>query len=264
MFKHFVFLIIALSIFSCRRAVGQSATTGYEEENNIYEKVYDAKLNFNKGVGQTMAQLYGKKPILLALIYTRCSGICNPFLVQLKENLQFKTDTANFKVLVLSFDPRDTRQDMQQLAQWLNLDNNQQWIFATTSDIEKLNSSVGFKPSWDSIRSQYDHDALLVGINQDGYITKKLIGLRSKADVALMISSVNDVFSPSYRLPSKNMLFSCFNYNPQTGKNTPGLGLLVLALPAILSLLLVLGISYSIRRKQIEKEVISNKGVILS
>lgn len=251
MFKHFIFLFITLSFFICQQAEGQSAVNGFEEENNIYEKVYDAKLNFNKDEAQTMAQLYGKKPILLALIYTRCSGICNPFLVQLKENLQFKTDTGNFRVLVLSFDPRDTRQDMQQLAQWLNLENNQQWIFATTADIEKLNLSVGFKPSWDSSRSQYDHDALLVGINQEGYITKKLIGLRSKPDVELMISSVNDVFSPSYRLPGKNQLFSCFNYNPQTGKNTLGLGLLILALPAILSLLLVLGISYGIRHKHI-------------
>jgi cytochrome oxidase Cu insertion factor (SCO1/SenC/PrrC family) len=251
MFKHFKYLFIALSFFVCQQAEGQSATPGFEEENNIYEKVYDARLNVNKDVVQTMAQLYGKKPILLALIYTRCSGICNPFLVQLKENLQFKTDADNFKVLVLSFDPRDTRHDLQQLAQWLNLENNQQWIFATTTDIEKLDQSVGFKPSWDNIRGQYDHDALLVGINQEGYITKKLIGLRSKADVASMISSVNDVFSPSYRLPGKNQLFSCFNYNPQTGKNTPGLGLLVLALPAILSLLLVLGISYSVRRKEI-------------
>jgi cytochrome oxidase Cu insertion factor (SCO1/SenC/PrrC family) len=251
MFKHFKYLFIALSFFVCQQAEGQIVTTGFEEENNIYKKVYDARLNVNKDVVQTMAQLYGKKPILLALIYTRCSGICNPFLVQLKENLQFKTDADNFKVLVLSFDPRDTRQDMQQLAHWLNLENNQQWIFATTADIKKLDQSVGFKPSWDSIRSQYDHDALLVGINKEGYITKKLIGLRSKADVASMISSVNDVFSPSYRLPGKNQLFSCFNYNPQTGKNTPGLGLLVLALPAILSLMLVLGISYSVRRKEI-------------
>lgn len=251
MFKYFIFLYIALSFFFCGMAVGQSVPTGFEEENNIYEKVYDAKINFTKDEPQTMAQLYSKKPILLAFIYTRCSGICNPFLVQLKENLQFKTDTGNFMVLVLSFDPRDNHQDMMQLAQWLNLENNKQWLFATTSDIDKLNQSVGFKPSWDSIRSQYDHDALLVGINNEGYITKKLIGIRNKADIELMISSVNDVFSPSYRLPGKNHLFSCFNYNPKTGKNTPGLGLLILALPAIISLLLLLGISYSLRHKQI-------------
>ncbi|BBE20130.1 hypothetical protein AQPE_4321 [Aquipluma nitroreducens] len=251
MFKHFIFCFLALSFFFNQLAVAQIASTGFEEENNIYEKVYDAKLNLNNGDYRTLTQLSAIKPVILALIFTRCSGICNPFLLQLKENLQFKTDTGNFSVLVLSFDPRDTREDMINLSKGLNLGNNKQWLFATTGDIEKLNLSVGFNPLWDSIRSQYDHDALLVGVNKEGYITKKLIGMRNKSDLELLIRSVNDVFSPSYRLPAKNQLFSCFNYNPETGKNTPGLGLLFLALPAIIALLLLFGISYSVRHKQI-------------
>ena len=251
MFKHFIYYFIALSFFFNQLAEAQIASTGFEEESNIYEKVYDAKLNLNYGDNRTLAQLCSSKPVLLALIFTRCSGICNPFLVQLKENLQFKTKTGNFSVLVLSFDPRDTREDMINLSRSLNLENNKQWLFATTGDIEKLNLSIGFNPFWDSVRSQYDHDALLVGINKEGYITKKLIGMRNKSDLELLIRSVNDVFSPSYRLPNKNRLFSCFNYNPETGKNTPGLGLLFLALPAIIALLLILGISYSVRHKQV-------------
>lgn len=138
-----------------------------------------------------------------------------------------------------------------QLAQRLNLENNKQWLFATTRDIEKLNLSVGFHPKWDSTRSQFDHDALLVGINKEGYITKKLIGLRNQNDLGLLISSVNDVFSPSYRLPGKNLLFSCFNYNPETGKNTPGLGLLFLTLPAVITVVLLLGISYMVKQKRV-------------
>jgi cytochrome oxidase Cu insertion factor (SCO1/SenC/PrrC family) len=231
--------------------VAQIASTGFEEENNIYEKVYDAKLNFNRETNSTLAQLCTRKPVLLALIFTRCSGICNPFLIQIKDNLQFKTDTGEFSVLVLSFDPRDTREDMVHLSERLNLENNKQWLFATTSDINKLNQSVGFNPLWNSIRSQYDHDALLVGINKEGYITKKLIGLRTKSDLELLIRSVNDIFSPSYQLPNKNRLFSCFNFNPETGKNAPGLGLLFLTLPAVITLLLLVGISYMVKQKRI-------------
>ena len=69
--------------------------------------------------------------------------------------------------------------------------------FIFLSCIVKLNLLVGFNPSWDSIRSQYDHDALLVGINKEGYITKKLIGIRNKSDLELLTGSVNDDFSPS-------------------------------------------------------------------
>lgn len=246
MFKHIIFTFIILSFFFCRLTVAQIASTGLEEETNIYDRVYDAKLSINGEDDRTITQLCSSKPVLLALIFTRCSGICNPFLMQLKENLQFKNNFGEFSILVLSFDPRDTQEDMMQLARQLNLENNKQWLFATTQDIEKLNLSVGFHPTWDSTRSQFDHDALLVGINKEGYITKKLIGLRNQNDLGLLISSVNDVFSPSYRLPGKNLLFSCFNYNPETGKNTPGLGLLILALPAIITLLLLLGISYCV------------------
>ncbi len=251
MFKHFIYAIVTLSFFFCRLAVAQTASTGFEEETNIYEKIYDANLNFNKTNNQSLVGLCARKPVLLALIFTRCSGICNPFLVQLKENLQFKTDTGQFSVLVLSFDPRDTREDMLRLSEGLHLENNKQWLFATTTDIEKLNLSVGFNPLWDSVRSQYDHDALLVGINKEGYITKKLIGIRNKTDLELLIRNVNDVFSPSYRLPGKNTLFSCFNYNPETGKNTPGLGLLFLTLPAVITVLLLLVISYFVKQKRV-------------
>lgn len=69
--------------------------------------------------------------------------------------------------------------------------------FIFLSCIEKLNLSVGFNPVWDSIRSQYDHDALRVGINKEGYITKKLIGIRNKSYLELLIRSISDVFSPS-------------------------------------------------------------------
>ncbi|MGV8090739.1 MAG: hypothetical protein AB2L24_02570 [Mangrovibacterium sp.] len=251
MFKRIVISFIMGSFIFCTAAFPQVNQVDLKEEANIYDKVLDASLITSQEIKLPLSQLYKEKPVLLALIFTRCAGICNPFLFQLKENLQIKIDAGEFTVLVLSFDPRDTREDMLLLSEGLNLDNNEQWIFATTTDIEELNQSVGFNPVWDNARAQYDHDALLVGINKEGYITKKLIGLRDRQDLRLLISSVNDIFSPSYRLPNNNQLFSCFNYNPQTGKNTPGLGMLILALPAIITLLLVVGISYNARQKRI-------------
>lgn len=249
MFKNIILFLLAGSVFYCTAAFGQGTPANWKEEANIYDKVSDVLLTTNNDVSLNLSQLYMKKPLLLALIFTRCAGICNPFLLQLKENLQSKTTDENFNVLVLSFDPRDTGEDMILLSKNLGLENNQQWLFATTEEIEKVIQSVGFNPIWDSTINQFDHDALLVGINKEGYITKKLIGIRDRQALDLLIGSVNDIFSPSYRLPGSNQLFSCFNYNPETGKNTPGWGLLFLALPAIIALSLVLGINYSARSK---------------
>ena len=248
MFKSIVFTFLMFFLIFVSAAQSPDLSDEFKEEANIYEKAYDAPLKLEDGKDLDFSKLYAKKPVLLALIFTRCAGICNPFLIQLKENLQFKANKENFNVLVLSFDPRDSREDMDLLCTRLGLEENEQWIFATTDEINELTESVGFYPVWDSTRSQFDHDAMLVGINTEGYITKKLIGLRNKPDLTLMINSVNNVFSASYRLPGKSRLFSCFNYNPETGKNTPGLGLLVLTLPAFLTVLLVAGVNFFTRR----------------
>ncbi len=227
----------------------QIASTGLEEESNIYEKIYNAPL---KTTGYqnpaSIGSLYNQKPLLLALVFTRCAGICNPFLLQLKENLQFNEKYGSFNILVLSFDPRDIKEDMRLLAGRYGLENDKQWIFAITDSIENLNQSISFFPVWDSVSNQFDHDALLVGINNEGYITKKLIGIRRGHDLDLLISSVQNAFSPTYRLPGRTALFSCFNYNPKTGKNTPGLGLLFIALPAILTVFIIATIRLTVHK----------------
>lgn len=246
MFKDIILTIVTLSFSIAAHA--QTASTGLEEEVNIYEKIYDTPLDIAGKQQSRIHELYSGKPLLLALVFTRCTGVCNPFLTQLGENLQFKGNS--FNVLVLSFDPRDITKDMELMAARLGLKNKKQWMFGTTNRIEKLTQSIGFTPVWDSLRNQYDHDALLVGINSEGYITKKLLGIRQGHDLDLLIASVNNIYSPTYRLPNKNMLFSCFNYDPVTGKNTPGLGLLFIALPSILTILLLVSISYLVGKKR--------------
>ncbi|MGB3342652.1 MAG: SCO family protein [Aequorivita sp.] len=245
MFKNIVFAIIATCFWSISNA---QKTAALKEETNIYEKIYDAPLKMVGGQPRALHELCSQKPLLLALIFTRCSGVCNPFLLQLKENLQFKEKGKSFNVLVLSFDPRDSIEDMQLLAQRYRLENDGQWLFGVTENIEALNKSIDFHPVWDSVRKQFDHDALLVGINSEGYITKKLIGIRQGHDLDLLIASVNNVFAPTYRIANKNMMFSCFNYDPITGKNKLGFGLLLIALPAVLTVLLLLSINFFVRR----------------
>lgn len=244
-------ICIALLVNYCF-ANTRVASTGWEEESNIYEKIYNAPLKTTGNQNLTSIEsLYNQKPLLLALVFTRCAGICNPFLLQLKENLQFTAKYGSFNILILSFDPQDTKEDMRLLAGRYSLENDKQWIFAVTDSIENLNQSVSFFPVWNSVSNQFDHDALLVGINNEGCITKKLIGMRGGHDLDLLINSMQNVFSPTYRLPGKNVLFSCFNYNPKTGKNTPGLGLLFIALPAILTILVIAIISLTVHKRTI-------------
>ena len=242
------FAITGIAVCFSLFAKAQSSATGMAEETNIYEKVFDAPLRTSAGATTTVREVYRQRPTLVALVFTRCAGICSPFLLQLKDNLKL-SGNKSFNVLVISFDPRDNLDDMGAMARKFGLENDPQWVFATTDSIGQFIQSIGFRPVWDNASQQYDHDALLVGVNAEGYITKKLIGIRGGHDLDLIIASVNNVFTPTYRLPNKNALFSCFNYDPKTGKNTPGLGLLFIALPAIITVLLLVFISRAVHNK---------------
>jgi len=251
MFKNFIFSFLILVFIGV--SIIQAQTPNWSEEKNIYEKISDVQLKLINGENISLHQLAAQRPLIVALIFTRCTGVCSPLLFQLMENLQHTPSDKNnpYSVLVVSFDPLDSLKDMELMAQRIELQNNKDWQFAITDNIDQLNSSVGFNPVWNDEIKQFDHDALLVGVNSDGYITKKLIGLRNEKEIGLLNSSINNVFSPTYRLPTSSNLFSCFNYDPATGKNTPGLGLLFIALPAVISFSLVFGIRYFVKRKAI-------------
>jgi len=251
MFKnHNVIFLVFLSLCINSFANGQVNNASWKEEDKIYAKVYDAALKGQNIKNGSLSKFAHQNPTILALVFTRCSGICNPFLLQLKEKMQFENNKKSFKILVISFDPRDTQADMNLMARRFGLEKDKKWVFAVTDSINKLNNSIGFNPKWNYQKQQYDHDALLVGVNSDGFITKKLVGLRNEHDLALLVSSINNEFSPTYKIANKNMLFSCFNYNTITGKNTPGLGLLFLALPAIITILLILFVNLFVRSRR--------------
>ena len=253
MFKDIViFSSIVMISFVSTNVKGQIASSGWKEEDRIYSKVFDAPLSGKQlRKGTTLYQVPSQKPTVLALIFTRCTGVCNPFLLELKENIELRTNEKNFNILVMSFDPRDTEKDLDDLAMRFGLSEDKRWEFAVTDSIRSLVQSIGFKPVWDSLRQQYDHDALLIGINSEGYITKKLIGIRNNADLGLLLASIQDSFTPTYRMANPNMLFSCFNYDVKTGKNTPGLGLIFVALPALIAMVIVLSVNFFVRVNRI-------------
>ncbi len=242
MCKDYVFIFLIALVFSTVNVTAQVTQNGWKEERQVYQKVFDAKLDIDEQRSATILQLAQTKPLIIAMVFTRCTGVCSPFLLQFKENLQM-IEKKNFNVVVISFDTRDSLKDMAMLAQIFDLKTNPQWTFAVTDAIDSLSSSIGFDPVWDEKRQQFEHDAIAVGVNTEGIITKKLIGMRNSKDLELLIKSIEGAFSPSYRLPGKSNLFSCFNYNPQTGRNMPGLGLLFIAIPAVVTFLLVVVIN---------------------
>lgn len=237
MFKNICFFIIG--VLACSATYSQTVNNVSAEEANVYQKIADVTLNVNEKEVK-LSDLYHQSPLIIAQVFSRCSGICTPYLIQLKENLWQVRQQKQYRVLVFSFDPRDSEKDMLRLAKSYSLDKDSSWIFATTEQIELLNHSIGFQIYWDNNRFQYEHGVLLTGISKEGIIKRKLIGMRDAEAIGGMINEINETFVPSYPLPSQNSIFSCFNYDPASGKSKPGIGLFIMLMPILLSFLLVL------------------------
>lgn len=191
-----------------------------------------------------LSELYSKTPVIMALVFTRCTGICSPFLLQLHDNLRSLDLNNDYTVLVVSFDPTDSLANMQELAQRFKLGENNKWVFAVTPNISAMNEAIDFHPVWDSARKQFDHEALLVGLNENGYIAKKLLGMRDRHALNTLIKEINNEFVISYPLPNENSTFTCFTYDPATGKRKVSSGMLVLLLPAAITLLLLIWLGF--------------------
>lgn len=236
MFKGLLCLIgAALAVFCAARA----EPPAFSEEAGLYTTITDVPLATSAGPVM-LSELYGKKPLLVALVFTRCSGICSPFLSGLADQMRALAPGPGFRVLVVSFDPRDSLPDMERYGRQFQLRSDDRWLFATTGQIDALTASLGFRASWDSTRQQFDHEALLAGVNDRGRITRKMAGLRDRADLASMLRSLRGEFIPSYPLPGTERLLSCFTFDPVTGERKLSYGMLVLLVPAVLTLFLVL------------------------
>lgn len=245
MCKSFLVCLIVLGLAA--PAFSSNGAYDLSEEEGLYAPVADVTLR-TSDAEMRLSQLYARQPVMLALIFTRCTGICSPFMLELSENMRALDPGNKFRIVVVSFDPRDSNADMDRYARLFQMDQDERWIFATTDQIDELTSSVAFRTEWDSTRQQFEHEALLVAVNGNGYITRKMTGIRGRKDLASMLRTLEGEFIPSYPLPGQEGLLSCFTYDPVTGVRKPSYGLLVLVVPGLLTFLLVLWMGLASRR----------------
>lgn len=248
MHQSFYLLFLAVLLAASGRVSAQQEKYNLSEESNIYTKIPDLELMTESGTFK-ISEVYDRSPVMMALIFTRCAGICSPFTFNVQDNIERLKTNREYKIIVVSFDPRDSLEDMLNYKKRFKLAEEDRWIFATTPDIDEMNNALGFDPVWDEQTLQFEHEALLAGLNEHGYLTKKLLGMRTPNEVLSVINSINNVFTPAYPLPVKNRLFTCFTYDPSTGKRSGSFGLFILLSPAVLTAALVSGIRFRKRLK---------------
>lgn len=182
---------------------------------------------------------FGEKSLLLTMVFSRCARACSPFLRSLSAAIADAGGLGtDYRVVVLSFDPRDTVAEMEMMGGELGVKSNPDWIFgvATPSDIRRLAAVTGFWFQWDESGRQFDHPSLVVAIDR-GRLLRMLAGSTvASASLREVVQELRGKFEASYALPGK-VAFRCFEYDPTSGRYSLDWGLALMLLPGTCALL---------------------------
>jgi hypothetical protein len=143
----------------------------------------------------------------------------------------------DYRVLALTIDAAETTADLRAQAAALRLLDRRDWLFAVASeeDVARLAGTLDLRYRLDAVTRQYDHNSLLVGIEQ-GRVLRALLGTPDgNARLRELVWELRGRFVPLYRMPGRTLL-RCLTFDSQSGRVRLDWGLLVLVLPAVLAI----------------------------
>jgi protein SCO1 len=216
-----------------QQSFGVASSKPPNEDLYVYKAIPDIAIQTTDGASRTLSTIWRDTPILLTMVFTRCAGICSPFLHSLKSAAQDAQGMGrDYRVVVLSFDPQDKIGDMAMLAQEIGVKSDPNWIFGIASpvDIRRVAAASGFWFQWDAANQQYDHPSVVVAVDR-GRVIRMLAGA-SVPDASLreVVQELGGQFVASYALAGK-VAFRCFEYDPNSGRYSLDWGLLLMLLP---------------------------------
>jgi protein SCO1/2 len=184
-------------------------------------------LGFTDETGRSvkLADYFGKKPVVLSLVYYDCPMLCTLGLNGLAAALEVLSFVPGdeFEVLTVSFDSRETpalaaAKKKAYLARYRRPGAHAGWHFLTGSDasIAALTRAVGFRYVWDQATRQFAHPAGVVVLTPEAKISHYLFGVEyAPKDLRLAL-----VAAASGRIgtAADQLMLYCYRYDPQTGR----------------------------------------------
>lgn len=189
----------------------------------------DLMFNDESGVQVRLGDYFGKKPVVLALVYYNCPMLCNQVLNGLTSSMEIVRSFdigKEFDVVTVSFDPRETpelaRQKKETYLRWYRRPGaSDGWHFLTGGkhDIDKLCDAVGFRYRYDPATDQFVHASGIMLATSQGKLARYFYGVEyapMDLKLGLMEASENKIGSPVDKL-----LLYCYHYDPAAGKYGP-------------------------------------------
>ncbi len=184
-------------------------------------------LTFRDETGKTvrLGDYFGKRPMILNLVYYQCPMLCGEVLAGLTSSLKvLKFDVGDqFDVLTISFNPRETPElaaakKAEYLKRYGRSGAAVGWHFLTGPEpsIEALTNAAGFQYEYDPKTQQFAHATAILVLTPEGKISKYFYGVDyAPKDLRLGLIQASD---KKIGTVVDEVLLYCYCYNPSTGK----------------------------------------------
>jgi len=186
----------------------------------------DADFKDENGAEVKLGKYFGKKPVVLALVYYSCPMLCNQVLNGMTSGLDVLKNFSigkEFDVVTVSFDPRETpdlaSQKKETYIQWYKRDGAAEgWHFLTgdKKNIDRITEAAGFHYKWDDKTNQFIHASGIMIVTPEGKLARYFYGIEyAPKDLRLGLVEASNGKIGS---PVDQLLLYCYHYDPASGK----------------------------------------------
>lgn len=185
----------------------------------------ELKFRDESGAQVNLGNYFGRRPVILSLVYYNCQELCPLVLdglVRSMRPLSFNMG-EQFDVITVSFDPRDTpalaaAKKSDFVNQYARTGSGVGWHFLTGDEIaiQRLTEAVGFRYNYETNEDRFGHATGIILLTPGGKVSRYFYGIEfSPRDLRLGLieASANEIGSPIDQL-----LLFCYHYDPASGK----------------------------------------------
>ena len=209
-----------------------------------------------------LGDYFGKRPIILALVYYKCPMLCTMVLndVTRAMNSMRMNCGEQFDILTVSFDPGETPmlaadKKRQYIRAYRRPHAGEGWHFLTgqQASIDELTRTVGFKYAWDPKYQQYAHASGIIVLTPEGKTSRYFYGIDyAPSDLELSLAGASEGKATSV---ADQILLFCFHYDPTTGRYSLVISRVIQAAGTMTVLLLGSYVLFSLHRDRSRRPV---------
>jgi protein SCO1 len=234
-------VVLAATVLLCLPAFGQGMTKGIMSppanvrppglknvgiEQHLDEQI-PPELAFRDETGKAvrLGDYFGRKPMILNLVYYQCPMLCGEVLAGMESALRvLKFDVGKeFAVLTVSFDPHETPEmAKKKKAEFLTrygrtgAENGWHFLSGSQESIDALTKAAGFQYQYDPRTRQFAHATAIMILTPEGKIAQYYYGVEyapKDLRLGLIQASENKIGNLA-----DQVLLYCYHYDPATGR----------------------------------------------